>query len=52
MTWAYFDGNNVLFSEEGELKRTLQSLACGRARVLTKEPKVGLKSTPRVQYMY
>ncbi|CAD5118119.1 DgyrCDS6858 [Dimorphilus gyrociliatus] len=25
--------------EEGELKRTLQSLACGKARVLTKEPK-------------
>ena len=24
--------------EEGELKRTLQSLACGKTRVLTKEP--------------
>lgn len=25
--------------EEGELKRTLQSLACGKARVITKIPK-------------
>ncbi|XP_063703800.1 cullin-4A [Culicoides brevitarsis] len=25
--------------EDGELRRTLQSLACGKARVLTKEPK-------------
>uniref|UniRef100_A0A1A9WMP9 Cullin-4A n=1 Tax=Glossina brevipalpis TaxID=37001 RepID=A0A1A9WMP9_9MUSC len=25
--------------EDGELRRTLQSLACGRARVITKEPK-------------
>jgi len=26
--------------EDGELRRTLQSLACGKARVLTKQPKV------------
>jgi len=25
--------------DEGELRRTLQSLACGKARVLTKQPK-------------
>lgn len=25
--------------EDGELRRTLQSLACGKARVLTKSPK-------------
>ena len=28
-------------TEDGELRRTLQSLACGKARVLTKNPKVG-----------
>ena len=27
--------------EDKELRRTLQSLACGKFRVLTKEPKVG-----------
>ncbi len=27
--------------EDRELRRTLQSLACGKQRVLTKEPKVG-----------
>lgn len=26
-------------SEDGELRRTLQSLACGKARVLAKNPK-------------
>lgn len=26
-------------TEEGELKRTLQSLACGKARVLNKNPR-------------
>lgn len=30
----------ILSIEEGELKRTLQSLACGKARVLLKNPKV------------
>jgi len=30
----------VVFIEDGELRRTLQSLACGKARVLTKQPKV------------
>lgn len=30
----------MYFTEEGELKRTLQSLACGKARVLLKSPKV------------
>ena len=29
-------------TEEGELRRTLQSLACGKARVLVKKPKVNL----------
>lgn len=27
------------FLQDGELRRTLQSLACGKARVLTKIPK-------------
>lgn len=29
----------VLFTEDGELRRTLQSLACGKARVLNKNPR-------------
>lgn len=29
----------VCFSEDAELKRTLQSLACGKARVLNKTPR-------------
>jgi len=29
-----------LCTEDSELRRTLQSLACGKARVLTKQPKV------------
>ncbi|XP_073957721.1 cullin-4A-like [Choristoneura fumiferana] len=41
------DGDNLSFEEikvasnieEGELRRTLQSLACGKARVLTKAPR-------------
>ncbi|XP_075976717.1 cullin 4 isoform X2 [Anticarsia gemmatalis] len=41
------DGDNLSFEdiktatniEEGELRRTLQSLACGKARVLTKSPR-------------
>ena len=33
--------SNVLFTEESELRRTLQSLACGKARVLQKMPRVG-----------
>jgi cullin-4 len=28
-----------LLAEDGELRRTLQSLACGQVRVLRKEPK-------------
>lgn len=28
-----------MFTEDSELRRTLQSLACGKARVLTKVPK-------------
>ena len=28
------------FTEKSQLERTLQSLACGKARVLTKTPKV------------
>lgn len=31
--------NYVCIIQDGELKRTLQSLACGKARVLMKEPK-------------
>lgn len=45
-TGDYFQGfvlkkNTHLVSalEDGELRRTLQSLACGKARVLTKSPK-------------
>lgn len=30
--------SNAIF-QEGELRRTLQSLACGKARVLTKAPR-------------
>ena len=30
---------NFLCGQDGELRRTLQSLACGKARVLTKIPK-------------
>lgn len=35
------ENTNQLVSalEDGELRRTLQSLACGKARVLTKSPK-------------
>jgi hypothetical protein len=33
-------------AELSELKRTLQSLACGKVRVLNKEPKVRLGSVP------
>lgn len=29
----------IITVQNGELRRTLQSLACGRARVITKEPK-------------
>lgn len=32
--------------EDKELRRTLQSLACGRIRVLNKEPKVGSANAP------
>lgn len=31
----------IFSTEDGELRRTLQSLACGKARVISKEPKVG-----------
>ncbi|XP_073810981.1 cullin 4 [Musca autumnalis] len=37
--------------ENGELRRTLQSLACGRARVLTKEPK-GREVEDKDQFHY
>ena len=30
----------IIFTEDGELRRVLQSLACGKARVLSKNPKV------------
>ncbi|CAL8119031.1 unnamed protein product [Orchesella dallaii] len=36
---SYDDIKTATNIEEGELKRTLQSLACGKARVLMKEPK-------------
>lgn len=32
--------------EDKELRRTLQSLACGKIRVLNKEPKVIYPTTP------
>ena len=32
--------------EDAELRRTLQSLACGKIRVLVKEPKVTLLHAP------
>ena len=32
--------------DDSELRRTLQSLACGKARVLTKQPKVNSKFLP------
>jgi hypothetical protein len=32
--------NVAWVAEEGELQRTLQSLACGKARILYKNPKV------------
>ena len=37
--------------QKGELKRTLQSLACGRARVLTKTPK-GREVEEKDQFHY
>ncbi|XP_065367431.1 cullin-4A [Calliphora vicina] len=37
--------------EDGELRRTLQSLACGRARVITKEPK-GREVEDKDQFHY
>ena len=38
-----------LTTEAGELKRTLQSLACGKVRVITKEPKVRGNSQAALQ---
>ena len=32
----------IVFVEDSELRRTLQSLACGKARVILKTPKVCL----------
>ena len=37
---SYRDLHQKTGMEEKELKRTLQSLACGKVRVLTKSPKV------------
>lgn len=39
----YTDIKEASGIEDTELRRTLQSLALGKARVLTKEPKVGPK---------
>ena len=41
-TWTYctYQVCVCVWVEDGELRRTLQSLACGKARVLTKQPKV------------
>lgn len=36
---AFEDIKSMSNIEDGELRRTLQSLACGKARVITKEPK-------------
>lgn len=33
------NNKSTVSSEDGELRRTLQSLACGKARVLAKNPK-------------
>ena len=38
---AYTDIRDATGMEEGELRRTLQSLALGKMRVLTKAPKAG-----------
>ena len=37
--FSYKEIKQATAIEDGELKRTLQSLACGKARVITKEPK-------------
>ncbi len=37
---SFEDYISLCFAEDGELRRTLQSLACGKARVLIKNPKV------------
>ncbi|XP_037953327.1 cullin-4A [Teleopsis dalmanni] len=39
VTWTLPDIVAATNIEDGELRRTLQSLACGRARVITKTPK-------------
>ena len=36
--------------EDGELKRTLQSLACGKARVLSKVPRVKILTTVTISH--
>ena len=54
--FSEFKENNFLvnFAEDGELRRVLQSLACGKARVLSKNPKVKIAqhSLPPVVYKY
>ena len=60
MNSKFFSGikeNNfffVNFVEDGELRRVLQSLACGKARVLSKNPKVKIAqhSLPPMVYKY
>lgn len=42
----------VVFAEDGELRRTLQSLACGKARVLIKKPKVRKTRWLSLSFMY
>lgn len=42
----------IVFAEDGELRRTLQSLACGKARVLVKKPKVRKTRCLSLSFMY
>lgn len=40
----------LCLAEDGELRRTLQSLACGKARVLVKKPKVQIQDVMNYSY--
>lgn len=40
----------MCLAEDGELRRTLQSLACGKARVLVKKPKVQIQDVMNYSY--
>ncbi|XP_074658437.1 cullin-4B-like [Tubulanus polymorphus] len=50
-SYSFEEIKNATAIEESELKRTLQSLACGKARVISKEPKSKeVESTDRFFY--